>query len=260
MSGFLHDDQIAVLRKQGFVVARQFADPSQVAALRALAQRHLAEHVAPIEYEADLQYPGAPPSRGAEGGLTVRRLLNAYARDSLFAQWATDPRIGQWLARYFDEPAVLSTVHHNCVMTKHPAYGSLTGWHQDIRYWSFTDTDLVSCWLALGPETRNNGGLSFIPGSHAAAFSPEQFDDKKFFREDAPQNADWIARAVCPELQAGDVVFFHCRTLHAAQGNRSDQVKLSVVYTYHPASCQPVAGTRSASQPGVPLVAPAESD
>jgi len=260
MSGFLHDDQIAVLRKQGFVVARQFADPSQVAALRALAQRHLAEHVAPIEYEADLQYPGAPPSRGAEGGLTVRRLLNAYARDSLFAQWATDPRIGQWLARYFDEPAVLSTVHHNCVMTKHPAYGSLTGWHQDIRYWSFTDTDLVSCWLALGPETRNNGGLSFIPGSHAAAFSPEQFDDKKFFREDAPQNADWIARAVCPELQAGDVVFFHCRTLHAAQGNRSDQVKLSVVHTYHPASCQPVAGTRSASQPGVPLVAPAESD
>ncbi|MFF7058474.1 phytanoyl-CoA dioxygenase family protein [Achromobacter spanius] len=260
MSGFLHDDQIAVLRKQGFVVARQFADPSQVAALRALAQRHLAEHVAPIEYEADLQYPGAPPSRGAEGGLTVRRLLNAYARDSLFAQWATDPRIGQWLARYFDEPAVLSTVHHNCVMTKHPAYGSLTGWHQDIRYWSFTDTDLVSCWLALGPETRNNGGLSFIPGSHAAAFSPEQFDDKKFFREDAPQNADWIARAVCPELQAGDVVFFHCRTLHAAQGNRSDQVKLSVVHTYHPASCQPVAGTRSASQPGVPLVAPAKSD
>lgn len=260
MSGFLHDDQIAVLRKQGFVVARQFADPSQVAALRALAQRHLAEHVAPIEYEADLQYPGAPPSRGAEGGLTVRRLLNAYARDSLFAQWATDPRIGQWLARYFDEPAVLSTVHHNCVMTKHPAYGSLTGWHQDIRYWSFTDTDLVSCWLALGPETRNNGGLSFIPGSHAAAFAPEQFDEKKFFREDAPQNADWIARAVCPELQAGDVVFFHCRTLHAAQGNRSDQVKLSVVHTYHPASCHPVAGTRSASQPGVPLVTPAESD
>lgn len=260
MSGFLHDDQIAVLRKQGFVVARQFADPSQVAALRALAQRHLAEHVAPIEYEADLQYPGAPPSRGAEGGLTVRRLLNAYARDPLLAQWATDPRIGQWLARYFDEPPVLSTVHHNCVMTKHPAYGSLTGWHQDIRYWSFTDTDLVSCWLALGPETRNNGGLSFIPGSHAAAFAPEQFDEKKFFREDAPQNADWIARAVCPELQAGDVVFFHCRTLHAAQGNRSDQVKLSVVHTYHPASCHPVAGTRSASQPGVRLVASVESD
>jgi len=51
----------------------------------------------------------------------------------------------------------------------------------------------------------------------------------------------------------GDVVFFHCRTLHAAQGNRSDRVKLSVVHTYHPQSCHPLPGTRSASQPGVPL-------
>ncbi len=171
----------------------------------------------------------------------------------MFAQWATNPRIAQWLQRYFNETPVLSTVHHNCVMTKHPAYGSLTGWHQDIRYWSFSDTDLVSCWLALGPETRANGGLSFIPGSHTAAYTPEQFDEKKFFREDVPQNVEWIARAVCPELQAGDVVFFHCRTLHAAQGNSSDRVKLSVVHTYHPESCHPLPGTRSSSQAGVAL-------
>ncbi len=253
MSGSLQDEELAVLREQGFVVARQMVDAGQVQALRTLAERHLRDHVAPIEYEADLRYPGAPESRNAEGGLTVRRLLNAYARDPLFAQWATDARIGQSLARYFGEGPVLSTVHHNCVMTKHPAYGSLTGWHQDIRYWSFSDTDLVSCWLALGPETRENGGLSLIPGSHAAAFQPQQFDDKKFFRDDAPENQDWIARAVCPELQAGDVVFFHCRTLHAAQGNRSDRVKLSVVHTYHPQSCHPLPGTRSASQPDVPL-------
>lgn len=171
MSASLQEDELAVLREQGFVVARQFADPAEVAALRALAERHLREHVAPIEYEADLRYPGAPESRNAEGGLTVRRLLSAYGRDPLFAQWATNARIGQSLARYFGETPVLSTVHHNCVMTKHPAYGSLTGWHQDIRYWSFSDTDLMSCWLALGDENWDNGGLSFIPGSHAAAFA-----------------------------------------------------------------------------------------
>ena len=108
MSGSLQEDELAVLREQGFVVARQFADPAEVAALRALAERHLREHVAPIEYEADLRYPGAPESRNAEGGLTVRRLLSAYGRDPLFAQWATDPRIGQSLARYFGETPVLS--------------------------------------------------------------------------------------------------------------------------------------------------------
>ena len=69
-----------------------------VAALRALSERHQ-DHVAPIEYEADLRYPGAPESRQAEGGQTVRRLLSAYGRDPLYAQWATDPAIGRgWRA------------------------------------------------------------------------------------------------------------------------------------------------------------------
>ena len=73
MSGLLIDDQIAVLREQGFVVLRGFASPEQVAALRAVAERHLRDHVAPIEYEADLRYPGAPESRAAEGGLATLR-------------------------------------------------------------------------------------------------------------------------------------------------------------------------------------------
>ena len=66
MAALPTDEQIAVLREQGFV-ARGFADAGRVAALRALSERHLRDHVAPIEYEADLRYPGArtAPGRGA---------------------------------------------------------------------------------------------------------------------------------------------------------------------------------------------------
>jgi len=248
-------EQVATLRQQGFVVARQFAAPAVVAALRDEARRQLAQAAGPVEYEADLQYPGAPASRQARGGSTVRRLLGAYGRGPLFQAWATSPAVGDWLRAYFADTPVLSTVHHNCVMTKHPAYGSLTGWHQDIRYWSFTDDDLVSTWLALGHETADNGGLFFLPGSHAASFSASQFDDRKFFRPDLPENQAWIERAVCPDLQPGDLVFFHCRTLHAARQNGTDQVKLSLVHTYHPQTCAPLPGTRSASSPGVALQA-----
>lgn len=247
--------QVATLREQGFVVARQFASPATVKALHTEAQQQLAQAVAPLEYEADLQYPGAPSSRQAQGGATVRRLLNAYDRGPLFQAWSTTPAVANWLRTYFADTPVLSTVHHNCVMTKHPAYGSLTGWHQDIRYWSFTDDDLVSTWLALGPETADNGGLFFLPGSHAAPFSAEQFDEQKFFRANIPENQSWINRAVCPDLEPGDVVFFHCRTLHAARQNSSTQVKLSVVHTYYPQTCAPLPQTRSASLPGVPLLA-----
>jgi phytanoyl-CoA hydroxylase len=138
-------------------------------------------------------------------------------------------------------------------MTKHPRFGSLTGWHRDIRYWSFDREDLVSTWLALGAETAHNGGLWLVPGSHTMKLPAERFDAAQFLREDLPENAALIATAVSPELAPGDVLFFHCRTLHAAGRNQSEQVKFSVVHTYHARDTHPIPGTRSAGKPEVML-------
>lgn len=242
--------QYQALERDGFVVVRGLAEPAIFAPLRSLAVSHLQARVEPLELEADLNYPGAPSAASA-GGTTVRRLLDAYGRDARFRQWATDSAMTRWLGGYFGATPVMSRVHHNCVMTKHPSFGTATGWHQDIRYWSFTQSSLVSSWLALGHEHADNGGLWLIPGSHAAAFEPESFDEKTFFRPDVAANAPWLARAVCPVLDPGDVVFFHCRTLHAARRNDTDAVKLSLVHTYRPPGCAPIPGSRSASRPEV---------
>ncbi len=245
--------QIDALREHGYVIARGLVSPETCAALKAAAERQLGEAAEPVEFEADLRYPGAPESKDAPGGRTVRRLLDAYARAPEFAERATAPEIAAWMAAYFGEQAQLSRVHHNCMMTKHPMYGSLTGWHRDFRYWAFERADLVSVWFALGAETDQNGALWLVPGSHKAEFGAEAFDDAKFFRGDLPANRAMIERAVCPELAPGDVVFFHCNTLHSAGQNRSDQVKFSLVYTYHGESNRPVPGSRSASKPDVAL-------
>ena len=138
-------------------------------------------------------------------------------------------------------------------MTKHPRYGSLTGWHRDARYWSFARDDLVSVWLALGEEEIDNGALWFVPGSHRMAFGAEHFDDAKFFRTDARDNAALIDTRESPRLCPGDAVFFHCNTLHSAGPNLTDAVKFSLVYTYHGIGNLPEAGTRSASLPEVSL-------
>jgi phytanoyl-CoA hydroxylase len=253
MPAELIQEQIATLREQGFVVIRSLLAPASVAALRACVVRQLAESAAPLEYEADLRYPGAPASRSAQGGGTVRRLLDAYAREAQLAAWGTAPEIRDWMQAYFGTAAVLSRAHHNCVMTKHPAYGSLTGWHRDFRYWAFEQDDLISSWLALGPETPENGGLWLVPGSHKLAFGPEAFDSAKFFRTDVPENAELIGHACAPVLQAGDVVLFHCNTLHSAGKNTTGEVKLSLVYTYHGGHNAPLPGTRSAATAEVAL-------
>ena len=246
--------QIATLRSDGFVVVPKFIPGDALETLRSIGLRELAARVPPLELEADLKYPGAPPSQDATGGHTVRRLLEAYGRDALFARWAVAPGVRDWMHAYFGEDVLLSRAHHNCLMTKHPRYGSMTGWHRDIRYWSFEREDLVSVWMALGEETTDNGALWFAPHSHAMALGAERFDEAKFFRLDRADNTQIVRSAVSPRLAPGDAVFFHCNMLHSAGQNKGDAVKLSLVYTYHGRSNAAKPGTRSASKAEVPLV------
>ena len=246
-------DQIEQLRELGYAVAPRLVTAEGLAKLNHAARLQLAARSPPLELEADLQYPGAPASRSAAGGETVRRLLGAYDRHPEFAKWAAVPALRDWMKAYFGEHALLSRTHHNCLMTKHPRYGSLTNWHRDIRYWSFAREDLVSVWVALGEEEAGNGALWLVPGSHRMEFSADRFDEAKFFRADRADNAAVIRGGESPRLAPGDVLFFHCNTLHSAGRNTSDAVKYSLVYTYHGRSNAPQAGTRSASKPEVDL-------
>jgi phytanoyl-CoA hydroxylase len=249
----LSSSEIAQFVQDGYVVARALVDPMLCDRMKAIAQDHVAREVPPLEYEADLRYPGAPQSHDVEGGRTVRRLLQACSREPLFRQWGGSPPVRSRVAQLLGGQVMLVQAHHNCIMTKHPQYGSLTGWHQDIRYWSFERPDVISVWLALGPEREENGGLWVVPGSHTLNFEPERFDDALFFREDEVSNRALLEKRVPVEMNQGDVLFFHCRLLHAAGRNRSRETKYSVVFTYCAADNRPIAGTRSASLPLIRL-------
>ena len=148
---------------------------------------------------------------------------------------------------------MLSQCHHNCVMTKCPGFSSATLWHQDIRYWSFDEPALVSAWFALGDETRTNGALRVIPGSHNLNLDRGRFDRDLFLRPNLKANRALIHQSQVVELNAGDILLFHCRLFHAAGKNNTALTKLSPVFTYHAVSNKPIPGTRSARLPSIPL-------
>ncbi len=230
----------------GYVVLRGFADEATCVTLEAVARRQLTEAVPPVEYEADLGYPGAPTTRDATGGATVRRLRQAYGRDEAFRQWASAPRLVSVVEALLGEPARLTLAHHNCVMTKHPHYGSQTGWHRDTRYWSFASPELVTVWLALGEEDERNGVLRVIPGSHNVRLEAAQLDPAEFLVEAHPASQALLQGAMPLALRRGDVLIFDSRLFHAAGRNTSNAVKLSVAFAYFGASNRPLPGTRSA--------------
>lgn len=245
--------ELEAFRRCGFAVVRRLADPAMCEEMLARAEEDLRREVPPIEYEADVGYPGAPASRDAEGGRTVRRLKQAHARGFVFTRWLSDPRLGRYLRQLLGDEVFVPLAHHNCIMTKQPRYSSETGWHQDIRYWSFERPELVSVWLALGTETDENGCLWLIPGTHAMSFERHRLDEALFLRPDLPENRELIERRVAAPLEAGDVLFFHCRTFHGAGRNTTSATKYSVVFTARPADNRPIPGTRSASLPELKL-------
>lgn len=246
-------EQLAQFSRDGYQIVRGLVPAEACAQMRASAERDLAAAVPPVEYEADTQYPGAPQSLEAPGGRTVRRLLQAYARDAGFREWAIAAPIVTRLKQLLGPQIALSQAHHNCVMTKDPAYSSLTSWHRDIRYWSFERPELVSVWLALGEERQDNGCLLLLPGSHMMDFDASRLDEAQFLRTDVAENAALLQTQVCAELQPGDVLFFHCRLFHAAGSNRAARTKFSAVFTYRALDNPPLPGSRSAGQPEVIL-------
>ena len=242
----LTQDQRKQFEQNGYLVIPALASQRRVEVMRTLAQRQLAEEQQPIEYEADVAYPGAPVNRNVEGGDTPRRLLQAYDRDPAFAEWAQDPQAAHIIRQLLNTDELrLTRSHHNCVMTKHPGYSSATLWHQDLRYWSYEKPDLINSWLALGDETPENGCMWLLPGSHRLNVSPEQLDEAKFLRPEHPANRELIDSALPAELHPGDVLFFHAGVFHAAGRNETQQLKLSTVFTYRAADNQPLPGTKS---------------
>lgn len=238
--------QILQFKNYGYVVVPEFSGSDFCESVVEFAKRELQQQALPIEYEADIHYPGAPASRAAEGGNTARRLLHAFKRSPLLSNWATSNSLKQILNQLLGEGVLLSQAHHNCIMTKTPRFSSTTGWHRDSRYWRFEREELVSAWLALTNEHADNGCLWVIPNSHKWQIDGYQLDANQFLRTDVDRNIDLIRNAVPVLLNKGDLLLFHSNLFHAAGRNTTQETKFSMVFTYRAADNPPISNSRSA--------------
>ena len=257
----LTTEQLDSFNTNGFLIIRDFANKAKCEAILDVATAHLKHKVEPIETEMGYGDKSKDYRRDVtdysskldEEFSTVRRLRQVYSRDILFKEWMEDIEIRPILEQVLDDQVVITTAHHNSIMTKMPYSSTETRWHQDRRYWHFSNNNLVSIWLALDKESSENGVLEFIPKSHKMSFKPEQFDEKEYFREEYPKNMSLIETAVSTTLKRGDVVLFHSLLLHRANENRTDKPKIAFVYTVIGASTKAIEGTRSSNYPEISL-------
>ncbi len=255
----LNQEELEQFNQNGFLILRDFADKKECDAILDIVKVHIKYQIEPIEREAEYHNHSKEyrtniinyNSTLNQG--SIRRLRQVYSRDIIFKNWMENRKIRPILEQILDDQVVITTAHHNSIMTKMPKESSATNWHQDRRYWSFTDNNLVSIWLALGEENSKNGILEFIPKSHKMNFSSNQFDSKEYFRDDYKQNMSLIETKVSTTLKKGDIIIFHSCLLHRANKNMTNKPKISFVYTVKGASTRAIEGSRSLAYPEILL-------
>lgn len=238
--------QIQQFKIDGYLVLPSVLSAEILRELHSTTRQHLEQRIKPYELEADVQYPGAPTSKQAQGGETIRRLKLAYQRHPLFKQIAELDAINESVQGILrSEQVFLNPNHHNCVMTKQPQFSSNTLWHRDTRYWNFSDKYLINAWFALGEEREPNGAMKILPGSHRWEVSDEALDEAQFLKIDHADNLTRLSTQRLVELNPGDALLFSAHCFHAAGKNTTDEAKFSLVFTYHGESTHPIKNSPS---------------
>jgi ectoine hydroxylase-related dioxygenase (phytanoyl-CoA dioxygenase family) len=132
---------------------------------------------------------------------------------------------------------------HEHVLVKEPGATERTPWHHDQPYYCIDGDQNVSLWVALDPVPAGTG-MRFVAGSHRwnRWFVPRRFANHESYStasdrfEMVPDIDAEIARGehrvVSFDVEPGDVVAFHYRTLHDAPGNHLPTRRRAVSYRW----------------------------
>ncbi|KAF8788805.1 hypothetical protein HNY73_006810 [Argiope bruennichi] len=124
--------------------------------------------------------------------------------------------------------------YHEHVLVKEPGTDKETPWHHDQSYYPIDGEKVCSIWMPVDPVPRDTC-VQFIAGSHKWGwFEPIKFEterpyqiidnecEEKIYQKvpDVAANKDKY-NILSWDVQPGDCIVFHMKTLHGAPGNAS---------------------------------------
>lgn len=171
------------------------------------------------------------------------------------------PKIAQAAAELIGADAV--RLWHDQALFKE-AGGRQTDVHQDLPYWTMTETDALTAWIPFNGSTLANGCMGYIRGSHINA--TRTFVD--IFRRgeaDPEKQAETIMTGTLEyiEVPRGSVAFHHGLTAHGAKPNTSDETReVHTMIFFRDGITRSEKGKhyavdRAGIQPGEPIASPA---
>ena len=132
-------------------------------------------------------------------------------------------------------------LHHTKLFLKPPGNGSAFPLHQDWSYFPTEKNSMIAAVIHLSESDEEMGCMRIVPGSHKLG-TIEKTDGHSFVKgvHDRYQLEDAEPIIVGP----GDVVFFHCCSLHGSLQNVSKRPRKTVLVQLYSGTDRVVEGNR----------------
>ena len=215
----LDDASAAAFRRDGAVKLAGLASPRWVKALRAAAEKNLAD-------------PGPLCDEHAQAAGTGGRFHDdqfLWTRHDTFREWVQESGVAAVAARAMGSRT--AHIFYDQLFVKEPGTVAPTPWHNDTSYWHLRGDMICSVWVALD-DVPAERGLGYVRGSHRSKlvhrvtnFSGDDHSDRNTYDGAAelppvPEvtEEDEVLRW---DMAAGDALLFNSYALHGAPGNPS---------------------------------------
>ena len=149
-----------------------------------------------------------------------------------------DERLLDTLEKLIGQDIIL---HHSKLFLKPPGNGSAFPLHQDWSYFPTEKNSMIAAVIHLTESDEQMGCMRIVPGSHRLG-QIEKTDGHSFVKgiHDRYQLED--AEPIIAE--PGDVVFFHCCSLHGSMQNVSKRPRKTVLVQLYSGTDRVVEGNR----------------
>ena len=217
----LSEKQIAAFHDEGYLIVRGVFDAEEADILRAAAA-------------ADQSFKeNAYDLEDGEGGKAQLVLWNSAGED-LWGAIARSERIVNAMEQLLGDEVYH---YHSKMSIKQPRTGGAWSWHQDYGYWYQNGClwpDMGSAFIAVDPNTRENGCLQVLKGSHKLGrIEHGRYGDQTGADPERTAEAAKVMETVYVELDPGDTLYFHSNLLHRSDQNTSDSQRWSLICCYN---------------------------
>lgn len=170
-----------------------------------------------------------------EGEQVLKQLVDMHSLDSYFQDLVNSEKMMGAASDLLGESVVPRNVEY---FYKAPRRGTPTPPHQDGYYFCLNPNHALTLWLALVDCDEENGCLNYVRGSHLEGIHSHGDSGVVGFSQGL-RGFEWTEeKVVRMRLRSGDLLAHHSKTIHFADGNRSDRPRKALGFIYFAESAQ----------------------